>query len=256
MQYLFELIPSGMSVASATLLIGTSFFTSMLTASVGIGGGTVLLAVMAQLIPAKAIVPVHGVVQLGSNTGRALIMRKDVNLRFLAFFFLGCGLGALAGGQIVVALPTDILRLILGLFILTSVWAGSMFPTRSIGRKSIVLGGGITTLLSMFVGATGPLVITMVKQMQLSAIALVATSAASLVIQHTFKLVIFGFLGFAFAPYIPLLAAMIITGFFGTIIGKQILIKTPPANFKRALNLLISLLAIRLIYESLKNLFF
>jgi hypothetical protein len=38
----------------------------------GIGGGAALLAVMASLVPPAALIPVHGVVQVGSNLGRAL----------------------------------------------------------------------------------------------------------------------------------------------------------------------------------------
>ncbi len=256
MPILSWLIPEGMTQLSVILLITTSFFTSMITASLGIGGGTVLLAIMAQVLPAKAIVPVHGVVQLGSNTGRALIMLKDVNISFLIYFFVGCILGAVIGGQVVVALPTDVLRLILGVFILTSAWAGKLFPNKTLTNKGIIAGGGVTTLLSMFVGATGPLVITMVKQLKLKPIELVATSAASLVIQHSLKLIVFGFIGFVFTPYIAMITAMVLTGFLGTLLGKQILLRTAPANFKRILDVIITVLACRLIYVSVKSLAF
>ena len=52
------------------LLVTTSFIASMLTASVGIGGGTLVLAVLVVTVPIAAVVPLHSVVQLGSNTGR------------------------------------------------------------------------------------------------------------------------------------------------------------------------------------------
>jgi len=250
---LYIFTPDNITLLGAFTLIILSFFTSMLTAAMGIGGGTVLLAVMAQIVPAKAIVPVHGVVQLGSNTGRALIMLKHVDKPFLLYFALGCIVGALIGGQIAFSLPADILRLTLGLFILFTVWVGATFPNLSMNKNSIIGGGIFTTMLSMFVGATGPLVIAMVKHMKSLPVQLVATSAAALVIQHTLKLVAFGFIGFAFLPYLPLTAAMIATGFLGTLIGKKILMKTPPKKFKLALNILISVLALRLIYEALKN---
>lgn len=249
-------IPEGMAQLSALILVVVSFFTSMLTASLGIGGGTVLLAVMAQVLPAKAIVPVHGVVQLGSNTGRALIMLKDVNAQFLAYFLLGCVLGAVMGGQVVVSLPTDVLYLILGCFILITVWGANLLPSKVINNKTIVIGGGLTTLLSMLVGATGPLVIAMVKQLNMRPIELVATSAAGLVIQHSLKLVVFGLVGFAFSSYLALMCTMIATGFLGTVLGKRILLKTPPANFKYVLDILITMLALRLVYKGVQGLFF
>jgi hypothetical protein len=71
--------PAGVSTASTYLLIGVSCFTSMLTASSGIGGGTVLLAAIAQVAPIHAVIQVHGIVQLGSNTGRAAILFPQVS---------------------------------------------------------------------------------------------------------------------------------------------------------------------------------
>ena len=57
------------------LLVTTSFIASMLTASAGIGGGTLILALLVVNVPIVAVVPLHSVVQLGSNTGRAMMMR-------------------------------------------------------------------------------------------------------------------------------------------------------------------------------------
>ena len=66
----------------------------MLTAAVGIGGGTVLLAVMAQVLPIKAIVPIHGVVQFGSNFGRAAIMMRQLSKPVVLWFLAGSVVGA------------------------------------------------------------------------------------------------------------------------------------------------------------------
>ena len=49
-------------------LIGVSFLTSTFTGIIGIGGGLMLISVMPGLLPAAAIVPVHGAVQLASNS--------------------------------------------------------------------------------------------------------------------------------------------------------------------------------------------
>jgi uncharacterized protein len=64
-------MPEGMEPATAAILIFASFFTSATTASFGLGGGVTLLAMMSQFVPVADLVPVHGLVQLGSNTGSA-----------------------------------------------------------------------------------------------------------------------------------------------------------------------------------------
>jgi len=249
----FSLVPDQLSLFWTITLIALSFFTSLLTASVGIGGGTVLIAALAQALPAVAIIPVHGIVQMGSNSGRALIMLRHVQRDYLLYFVAGSTVGALIGGNIVVSLPADILRLILGAFILTTIWIGNLVPKQVFSKKGFVIGGAITTLLTMFVGATGPLVTAMVRQLSGNPKKIIATTAACLSVQHLLKIMAFGLLGFAFAPYLPMIIAMIITGFLGTLIGKRILVRTPPKQFKRVLDILITVLALRLIYVAVNN---
>lgn len=240
------LVPDALSLNSFTLLIVLSCFTSMLTAALGIGGGTVLLAVMAQIIPVKAIVPVHGVVQLGSNFGRAAIMSTNLHLPITGWFLLGSIIGALVGGQVVVNLPVAILQGVLGAFILYSVW-GPKIGGLGGNAKGLVTGGFLTTLLTMFIGATGPFVIAVLRTFNLSPQVLVATSAACLVIQHLLKVVVFGLLGFVFTAYVPLIVLMVLSGFIGTVLGKRVLIKADPEKFQRGLNIILSLLALRLL---------
>jgi len=209
-----------------------------------------LLTVMAQLIPVNAIIPVHGVVQLGSNTGRAILMLKDVYWRYLLWFALGCVLGALMGGQVVVSLPVDLLRAVLGLFILFSVW-GPGIVTQLANNKTLFFGGMLSTFLTMFIGATGPFVLAMVRAFNLNRLNLVATSAACLVLQHALKVFVFGILGFTFAPYFSLILLMVGSGLAGSIIGKRLLISIDEQRFRQWLNVILSCLALRLIWLTL-----
>jgi len=244
--------PTELSTLAFYGLVLLSCVTSMVSASMGIGGGTVLLAVMAQVIPIKAIIPVHGVVQLGSNLGRAMMLMPQLNWQLASWFLLGSLVGALVGGQIVVSLPVTILKVTLGVFILYSVWGPKL--SRLSGNTRGLLGGGfLSTLLTMFVGATGPFVIAILRSFELSRTALVSTSAACMVIQHLLKIIVFGLLGFAFWPYMGLMVLMILSGLIGTFIGTKILLKVNEIKFKHGLNIILSLLALRLIIEPLLN---
>ncbi|MBL4673023.1 MAG: sulfite exporter TauE/SafE family protein [Arenicella sp.] len=246
------LLPDSLSYASFWGLVILSGFTSMLTASFGIGGGMLLLAVIAQTIPMKAIIPVHGAVQLGSNAGRMIVMFKDIVWSHFAWFALGSLLGALVGGQLVVNLPTNLLKACLGGFILLTVWGPQIWHSNLFSNlantKSLLIGGVASTFLTMFIGATGPLVLTTIRIFKLTRLALVATSAACLVLQHALKVLVFGLLGFAFSPYFLLILLMICSGFIGTLIGKKLLIKADEQRFQAWLKIILSVLALRLIY--------
>ncbi|MEE8456248.1 MAG: sulfite exporter TauE/SafE family protein, partial [Limibaculum sp.] len=67
-------------------------------------------------------------------------------------------------------------------------------------------------------------------------------------VQHLLKTVAFGFLGFAFSLWMPLIAAMIVSGFLGTVAGRQVLARIDEKRFKFVLNAILIVLALRLIW--------
>lgn len=152
-----SLLPDGLSLGFAALLIVTAFFTATLTAAFGIGGGVALLAVMASIVPVTVLIPVHGVVQLGANTGRALVQLRQVVWPMLGIFTVGALIGALIGGQLVVTLPETLLKTFVGLFVLFTLWAPKVKGSKG-GPLGLAIGGVFATILTMFVGATGPFV--------------------------------------------------------------------------------------------------
>lgn len=243
-------IPDALSQIDFYILVTASFFTSFLTAAVGIGGGVTLLAIMSQIVPAKAIIPVHGIVQLGSNAGRMLLMAKDINWALLGYFLVGSLFGAVIGGQIVFSLPTAVLQLVLAGFILFMVW-GPKLKTLKSDHRMFAIGGLFSTLLTMFVGATGPFVAASLKGLKLDKLTHVATFSASMVVQHLLKVVVFGFLGFAYGSYVPLMALMVASGFLGTILGRRLLLRISENHFQKALNIILTILALRLVWVAL-----
>jgi uncharacterized membrane protein YfcA len=81
----------------------------------------------------------------------------------------------------------------------------------------------------------------------------VATHATMMTIQHGFKIIAFGVLGFAFGPYIPLLVGLLACGFAGTWAGKHMLNALPEKAFRIGLKTLITVLAIRLLFKGLEG---
>ena len=75
---MIEWIPDGLSPAVAVALLLVSLLTSMITASMGAGGGVILLMVLSLCMPPLAVIPVHGMVQMGSNAGRSLMTWRHI----------------------------------------------------------------------------------------------------------------------------------------------------------------------------------
>lgn len=238
---------TGLTLSEFATLCATSMTASFITVSMGIGGGTLVLAVMALILPPTVLIPVHAVVQLGSNAGRAALMFGDLIRDAVLPFLIGTLIGASIGAQVVVALPTAILQAILAGFILYATWAPK-FRAHKPSNKTFFGVGLLATFATMFVGATGPLVAPFVSAYTDKRQNTVATLAMLMTIQHGFKMIAFGLLGFAFGPYIPLLVGLIGFGFIGTFVGRKVLNKLPERVFKIGLKVILTALAGKLLY--------
>jgi uncharacterized membrane protein YfcA len=247
---LVSLLPPAMSLLDAGLLVAASLVTSFISAAFGIGGGFTLIALLALLLPPAALIPVHGIVQLGSNAGRVGIMLKEVVWRPVLPFAVGTVIGASLGAMVVVQLPPWAVQLALGIFIIWAVFA----KLPPIQQRYILLGGVVSSFLTMFFGATGNFIAAMVKTMNLDPVPHVATHSLMMTFQHLAKVLIFGLIGFQFGPYMILIIGMLISGFIGTIIGSRFLTKAGGRYFKPVLNTILSLAAARLIWAGVEGL--
>lgn len=241
------LLPPELEPLSLVLITGASFLTSLMTAAFGLGGGVTLLAILASLLPPAALIPVHGLVQLASNGGRAALMRREAARGPLLPFLGGAALGAAAGGLVAVDLPGAWVEIGVGAFV---IWAALGRAPAAVSRFAGA-AGFVSTLLTMFFGATGPFVAAYVRTLELGRAAHVATQSVMMTAQHALKVVAFGLLGFAFGPWLVPVAAMAAAGFAGTLAGRRLLMRGTDARFRRILTVLLVLLGARLVATGL-----
>lgn len=249
MPLLESLLPPTLEPVAALLLILSSVLTSMITASLGAGGGVLLLVLMTLWLPPAALIPVHGMVQLGSNGGRMLLTWRSIDWRLLAAFAPGVLVGALLAAWLLVELPVWLWQVTIATFVLYLCW-GPPLPAMALAGPGTFVAAVLTSFVSMFVGATGPLVAAFVKQVHRERFATVATFAAAMTLQHAPKALVFGFAGFVFLDWLAFIAAMIVAGLAGTWIGIHLLRSINDRRFAQALNILLTLLALRLLWQA------
>jgi len=243
---------TGLDIWAVAILCGVSFLGGFITAGLGLGGGTLVFATMALFLTPTVLIPVHGVVQLGSNVGRAVLFFRHIYFKFVPVFLAGTFLGAVIGGNLFIALPISTLKLILALFILYATWAPKITASDP-GKKTFFGLGAIGAFVTMFVGATGTLVMPFAAAACEKRQQVIATHAMLMTVQHALKLITFGILGFAFGPYIPLLVGLLGFGFAGTYAGKHALNLLPEKMFRTGLKIILTLIAIRLFYGALTS---
>lgn len=240
-----EFLPPGIDELVLYALVAGSFVSSLITAAFGIGGGGLLLAIMAALVPPAALIPVHGIVQLGSNAGRTAMFLRHVLWSAVPAFAAGSLIGAVAGGMVVVELPASVIQIGIGLFVIWTVFAK---PPRWLSQAPLI-GGIVSSFLTMFFGATGLFVASYTKSLNLARHAHVATHATLMTLQHGLKVIVFGLLGFAFGEWAGVILLMILSGLAGTWAGRHVLNRIDDKRFKLALNALLVLISLRLIWQ-------
>ncbi len=254
-----ELIAApGIGPWSIALLLAVSFVASLITAVFSLGGGILMLATMAMVLPAAVVIPLHAVVQLGSNGIRCALQWRHVDWGLLTPFLVGNLLGAVAGGWFVVELPASVFEISIGLFLLMMIWAPwlwlkpmQLLGDRGDGQRAMGVTGLITGGLTMLFGATGPMIVAMLRGYAVEKMTFSATHAAAMSAQHAVKIVVFLALGAALSAYLPLVVAVIIVGALGTVAGGWILVRLSGERFALLLDIAITVMAARLLWSGL-----
>ncbi len=229
-----------------------SFCTALFGMVTGAGGGPILLALMAMVLPPAVLIPVHTVVQLGVGSSRTLFLRGYILWATLPPFIAGSIVGAALGAPIFVSLPGPALQAIVGGFILLIAWMpkfGRVGP--EVGRFALL--GAVATFLGMFVSSTGLLLAPFVAAISPDRRNYAATTATLMAMAHIVKLVAFGLMGFAIGAYLPLMGAMIGTAALGNWVGRRVLVRMPERIFRVVLKTLLTALALRLLWIAARD---
>lgn len=216
------------------------------------GGGIILLTVMAMYLPPLVLIPLHGIVQFASNMTRLCLHFKDVVWRIAAPFAIAAVPAAFLASQIVIEIPEEYFKIFLGSFILLMTWMPKFKRAPRIKGKFFILGF-VATFISIFVGATGPFIAPFFLREGLVKEKLVATKAACQAFLHFFKVSAYLVIGFQLGEHIPLTAGLIAVVILGNYIGKKLLKKISDQSFVVSLKILISCLALLIIYKALVN---
>ena len=86
-------------------LVIAAFFTSFLSAIIGMGGGITLLGIMAIIMPdGFLVVAYHGIIQFVSNITRTYVFRNDIEKKIFSRYSKGLFFGLFSSIAAIVAL--------------------------------------------------------------------------------------------------------------------------------------------------------
>ncbi len=240
-----------------------ALLTATISGIIGMGGGILLLAVMAGFMPLSQAVPLHAAVQLVSNGTRIVAFIESVDWRTVSRFVLGALPGVVIGflilrwiGNLDRAEPY--LKIIIGVYILTVTHLPK--PRKEAHRPwrfDFTLLGLLVGTLGLVVGAIGPIIAPMFARRGFVKENLIATKAVCQMCTHAMKIPAFAALGqLEITTFSTLLVAMAAMAVVGTFLGKRLLKHVSPEVFVLLYKVALTVAGLKLLaYDGLRVLF-
>ncbi len=229
-----------------------SFLTSTIAGVVGLGGGLLLIAILPSFLPTNALIPVHGLSQVSSNLSRAYFGYKDIQFQVIPKFLIGSLIGVGIFALLLNIISIEYIPLFIGIYILLSLWS-QKFNDKIKKYENYYLIGFFQSGLSVVVGTTGPLTMTILLKEFKDKDKVVATSAILMSITHILKVFVFIYFGFIFFEYLSIIIIMIIGSIIGSYVGTKLRDKIDGKKLILILKVLLSILAVKSILMVFTN---
>jgi uncharacterized membrane protein YfcA len=232
--------------ALVVITIGT-FLVSFFNASLGPTGGA-QLAIMAYFLPPQLTIASHAVVLGASSLARALNLRQHIDRNFLIRFIFLSAVGTILAGSIFVNIEDNLLFILIGGFILLN----NFIPYKLLIHKKLYswmdgVVALVTGFLTLFIGATGPIVFTYIAANEKDRKVVIATEAACMCFQHFTKVLVLGIITIEIGLHIFESIIFILAAIAGTKIGTIVLVKLPEDIFRIGFKLVTTVIGLYLI---------
>ena len=221
---------------------------SFINGMTALGGGILLLAVMTPLFPPAVLIPLHGIIQLISNSSRIVFSLKKINYRIFISFTLGAALGAAAGIPFTVKLDKFYFTIILSAAILFFTWFPGIKKITEFKSKFFTVGA-VCSFLSLFIGATGPLSTPFFVNSDLNKDTYVPTKSACQVPIHIFKIIVYILSGFIVSDWIFEILIAVPFVLAGTFLGRKAASCFDEKKYRIFLKCVITFFALRMLYK-------
>ncbi|MFF1720520.1 TSUP family transporter [Streptomyces sviceus] len=212
----------------AIAIVAATFATAALSAVAGFGGGVLLLPVFVAVLGTRDAVAVLTVAQLASNGSRVWFNRTEIDRRLVGTFAMGAAPAAAAGAALFATAPLPALTRLIGVFLLVMVaWRRWKPHAARLDDKAFAAVGAASAL----VGSVGPMVAPFFLARGLMRGAYIGTEAASAVVMHLTKLVVFGAAAVLTATSATIGLALAPASAAGAWAGKKIVDRLPAHIF-------------------------
>jgi len=235
-------------------LAAAALASATMSGIVGFGGGVILLGVLLMFLDPLEAIPVHGAIQIFSNSARGIRLRSHIDRRIVAHHLVLLVPGSVLGLLVASSVPVDLGRTAIGVFVLVTTWRPAWITPRleqPLSARSFLGVGALQGFVNIPLGATGPLVSPFFKVSTTTRHAFVATFAVTQTAGHLAKIGLFGLQGFDFVDHGSAVLVGVASVIVGTMIGTSLLGRVSEERFSAIFTTTLTLISLRLIVSSI-----
>lgn len=235
------------------------FFISALIAEIigtmaGFGSSTIFLPLALMFVDFKTAIVLVAIFHLFGNMSRIIFFRQGFDKRIILQFGMPSVLLSLLGAFLIGVLPQPVLKLILGIFLITTSISFLIKPALRLPTNTgiFIAGGSATGFITALVGTGGALRATLLQGFNIEKVKYIATSATIALATDATRIPIYisqGFLTEQYFLYLPILFAIAVAGSF---IGRKIVRRIDQEKFRKMVLVAIILVSINFIIDGLQ----
>ena len=232
-----------------------AFLSEVIGAVAGFGSSTIFLPLALFFVDFQTALILVAISHLFGNLGRINFFKQGLDKKIIAMFGIPSILFSFLGASIVGILSQDILKVILGIFLIIISVLFLVRPSLRVptNRNIIITGGGISGLITGLVGTGGALRATFLTGFNLEKTKYIATAAVIALGTDATRIPLYlsqGFLLQQYYYYIPVLAA---TAIGGSYVGKKIVGKLDQTKFRKIILVAVIVVSINFIVSGSLN---
>ncbi len=228
---------------------------SLVTSLTGLGGGTLILAGLLLIYPPELAIPLHAFTQLAANGLRTGIFWKNVHWKVVfAYGSLMLPFAWLAA-LLFESINPGILKIIVGVFIIASIFPWKFKVQNEPSKVVFALLGAVSGFLGVFMGAVGPMVTPFFNRLKIERQGSLSTKSAGQFLLQLTKIIAFtGAAGINFAAILEHVGILVLGSLVGVGISIPISKKISDQKFDTGVNILLGLIAMKVLIEGVREL--
>lgn len=230
-----------------------AFIAEIIGTIAGFGSSTIFLPLALFFVDFKTALILVAFFHIFGNLGRITFFRHGLDKKLILIFGVPSVILTVVGALLVNYTPQDILKLVLGIFLLVFSIFSILKPDFKFksSNKNAVIGGGLSGFLAGLIGTGGALRGAFLTAFNLKKEVYIATAAAIALAVDITRIPIYfgsGFLQQQFYWHLPLLFLIAIAGSY---IGKKIVDKIPQYSFRKFVLTVIAIISLKFIYDGI-----